>query len=192
VIRLLILAVLLSLANGGGGLSSDQQQASNSRQEGGITYTDLTGFTVIGIETRTNNAIESTADGVIPKQWQKFFSGEISEKILHKSGPSFYAVYSDYASDHNGEYSYLVGAKVEDGTTPPDGMVLKRIPAGKYAVFTSDKGPFAKVVPAAWQKIFQLEDEGKLKRSYHADFEVYDQRSQDPQNAQVDIYIGLK
>jgi predicted transcriptional regulator YdeE len=192
VIRLLILALLLSLANGGGGLSSDQQQASNSRQEGAVTYTDLTGFSVIGIETRTNNAKESTADGVIPKQWERFFSGGISEKIPRKSGLSFYAVYSDYASDHNGEYSYLVGAMVKDGTTPPDGMVLKRIPAGKYAVFTSDKGPFAKVVSAAWRKIVQLEDEGKIKRSYHADFEVYDQRSQDPQNAQIDVYIGLK
>ena len=92
----------------------------------------------------------------------------------------------------NGEYSFLVGAMVKDGTTPPAEMVLKRVPAGKYAVFTSDMGPFAKVVPAAWQKIFQLEDEGKLRRSYHADFEVYDQRSQDPQNAQIDIYIGVK
>jgi predicted transcriptional regulator YdeE len=173
-------------------LSSDQQDVSNSRQEHGITYTDLTGFAVIGIEARTNNAKELTADGIIPKQWQGFFSNGISEKIPHKSGQSFYAVYSDYASDHNGEYSFLVGAMVKDGTTPPAEMVLKRVPAGKYAVFTSDKGPFAKVVPAAWQKIFQLEDEGKLRRSYHADFEVYDQRSQDPQNAQIDIYIGVK
>jgi len=116
VVRLLILALLLSLANRGGGASSGQQQVSNSRQEGGITYTDLTGFTVIGIEARTNNAKESTADGVIPKQWQKFFSDGIPEKIPQKSGLSFYAVYSDYASDHNGDYAFLVGAMVKDTT----------------------------------------------------------------------------
>jgi predicted transcriptional regulator YdeE len=64
--------------------------------------------------------------------------------------------------------------------------------AGDYAVFTTDKGPLAEILPAAWQKIFKLEDEGKLKRTYQTDFEVYDERAQDPQNAQVDIYIGVR
>ena len=48
------------------------------------------------------------------------------------------------------------------------------------------------IFPAAWQQIWKLEDLGKLKRTYQADFELYDQRAQDPQNAQVDIYIGVK
>jgi predicted transcriptional regulator YdeE len=47
-------------------------------------------------------------------------------------------------------------------------------------------------VPQAWQAIFKLEDEKKLHRAYQADFEIYDQRSQDPENAQVDLYIGIK
>ena len=37
-----------------------------------------------------------------------------------------------------------------------------------------------------------MEDDGKLKRAYQTDFEIYDKRSQDPQNARVYIYVGLK
>lgn len=70
-------------------------------------------------------------------------------------------------------------------------MVLKQIPAGKYAVITTEKGPFPKVIPEAWQQVFKLEDERKLVRTYGIDFELYDQRALDPQNAQVDIYIGI-
>lgn len=157
-----------------------------------IKQANVPAFTVIGIEARTDNAKESTANGTIPKQWQKFLTEGMLAQIQNKDGPNLYAVYTDYASDHNGEYTYVVGAAVKDGTVPPGGMVVKRVPAAQYAVFTTEVGPFAKVVPAEWQTIFKLEHEGKLKRAYKTDFEIYDQRAQDPQNAQVDIYIGLK
>jgi predicted transcriptional regulator YdeE len=71
-------------------------------------------------------------------------------------------------------------------------MAVKAIPGGRFAVLTTDRGPLPKVVPRAWGEIFELEDEKKLLRAYQADFEIYDQRSQDPQNAQVDIYVGTK
>lgn len=189
--RALVLVAVLSLAAGSGGQANDQRQTTNDEKEAAITRVNSPGFVVIGIEARTNNAREATSDGIIPKQWQKFFNEGILEKIPNKSGPNLYAVYSDYASDHNGQYSYVVGAMVKEGTNPPSGMVMKSVPAGQYAVFTTDKGPFARVVPAAWQRIFKLEDEGKLKRAYQTDFEIYDQRAQDPENAQVDIYAGL-
>jgi predicted transcriptional regulator YdeE len=28
-------------------------------------------------------------------------------------------------------------------------------------------------------------------RSFHTDFEIYDQRAADPENAQIDVYVGL-
>ena len=154
--------------------------------------TQVSVFTVVGIEARTTNAKEASSDGIIGKQWQKFFAAGIPQKISNRLDTNFYAVYSGYASDHNGEYSFVIGAKVREGTQVPAGLVSKRIQAGRYEVITSDRGPFPKVVPAAWQKVFSLEDEGKLKRAYKTDFELYDQRAQDPQNGQVDIYIGLK
>jgi predicted transcriptional regulator YdeE len=84
--------------------------------------------------------------------------------------------------------------KVHPNAKPPGGMVLKKIPAGNYAVIASERGPVAKVVPTAWQQIWSLEDKSQLgsERSYRADFELYDERASDPQNSQVDIYIGVK
>jgi len=189
---LLALLCVLCVLCGKTGLANDQRRTTSDLKETPITRADLPGFVVIGIEARTTNAREATADGIIPRQWQRFFQEGILDKIPRKAGSNIYAVYFDYASDRNGEYIFVIGAMVKEGTTPPAGMVAKRIPAGQYAVLTSDKGPLPKVVPGEWQKIFKLEDDRKLTRAYQTDFEIYDQRAQDPQNAQIDIYIGLK
>jgi len=151
-------------------------------------------LSVVGIEVRTSNAKELTSDGVIGKQWQRFFQEGVLQKIPNKVSENIYAVYSDYASDRNGEYSFTVGAKVQPGSVPPAGFVLKKVRAGNYAVVTSEKGSSAKVVPQTWQRVWVLEDQHRLGgvRAYQSDFELYDQRAADPQNAQVDLYIGLK
>jgi predicted transcriptional regulator YdeE len=151
-------------------------------------------FSVIGIEVRTTNAKEMTSEGVIGKEWQRFFQEGVLQKIPNKVSDNIYAIYSDYASDRNGEYSLTLGAKVQPGTTAPAGFTLKKVRAGNYAVVTSEKGPSAKIVTQAWQRIWAMEDQHELggTRAYETDFELYDQRAADPQNAQVDVYIGLK
>ncbi len=151
-------------------------------------------FSVIGIQARTSNAREVTGGGAIPKQWGKFFKEGIADKIPHKVDSTIYAVYTNYASDHNGEYDFIIGMKVSSVSDVPPGMVAKKIPSGKFAVITSAKGPVAQVVPKAWQQVWSLEDNKQLGgvRAYKADFELYDQRSQNPQNSQVDLYVGLK
>ncbi|HKW18608.1 MAG TPA: GyrI-like domain-containing protein [Terriglobales bacterium] len=161
-------------------------------KEQDIRTIEISGFSVIGIEARTDNAKEATAEGIIGRQWHRFIAAGMAERIPDKAGQNLYAVYSDYASDHNGEYTFTVGAQAKAGTTAPAGMVLREVRAAKYAVMTTEKGPFPKVIPEAWQRIFKLEDEGKLKRTYQTDFELYDERALDPQNGQVDIYIGVK
>jgi predicted transcriptional regulator YdeE len=131
---------------------------------------------------------------VIGKQWQRFMSEGLLDKIPNKLAPDIYAVYTDYASDANGDYTFLLGAKVKNSAADlPAGMVKKTVPAGRYGVFTSARGPVAKVVVEAWQEIWSYFQSGENgTRAYHADFELHDQRSADPDNAQVDIYIGLK
>jgi predicted transcriptional regulator YdeE len=86
----------------------------------------------------------------------------------------------------------MVAAPVKGSIAAPSGMVSKQIVAGKYAVVTTERGPFPKIIPQAWSQIFKLEAEGKLRRAYQTDFELYNERALDPQNGQVDIYIGVK
>lgn len=153
---------------------------------------EIPGFTVIGIQTRTDNAKEATSDGIIGRQWHRFIDEGVADRIPDKTSRNLYAVYSEYASDHNGEYAFMVGAPVKPETVPPTGMVVRNIPAGRYAVITSERGPFPKVIPEAWQKVFELEEKGQLKRLYRTDFELYDERALDPQNGQIDICVGIK
>src|SRR5579885_1731659 len=150
------------------------------------------GFTVIGIAARTSNANEMTAEGIIGKQWGRLFQEGILEKIPNRADSSIIAVYTDYASDHNGEYTYILGARVTSDANVPAGMVAKKIPGGKFAVFTSEKGPAPQVVPALWMKINSL-PVGAVgaDRVYKADYEIYDERARDPQNLQVDVYLGI-
>jgi predicted transcriptional regulator YdeE len=152
-----------------------------------------TTFTVIGIGARSSNAKEMTADGVIGKQWARFMRDNWLSKIPNRADKAIVAVYTDYTSDHNGEYTYVLGAKVTSEAEVPAGMVAKRVPAGQYAVFTTEKGPAAKVVPEAWMRINSLPKSAVGgDRVYGADFEIYDERASDPQNSQVDVYVGIK
>jgi len=151
------------------------------------------GFTVVGISARTSNAKEMTADGVIGKQWGRFMQGGSLSKISNRADKAIVAVYTDYASDHNGEYTYVLGAKVTSDVQVPAGMVARKILAAQYAVFTTEKGPPAKVVPEAWMRINSLPKSAVGgDRVYRADFEIYDERASDPQNSQVDVYVGIK
>jgi predicted transcriptional regulator YdeE len=151
------------------------------------------GFTVIGVAARTNNAREATADGVIGKQWARFMQDSVLAKIPNKLDHSVVAVYTDYASDHTGDYTFILGAKVSSATDVPPGMVAKTIPAGRYAVFTSEKGAGPTVVPELWMKINSLPKSASGgDRVYRADFEIYDERSADPQNLQMDVYVGIR
>ena len=151
------------------------------------------GFTVVGISARTSNAKEMTADGVIGRMWGRLMQEGLLAKIPHKADSSIIAVYTDYASDHDGEYTFLLGARVTSDADVPAGMVAKEIPGGKFAVFTSEKGAAQKVVPELWMKINSLPKTAVGgDRVYRADFEVYDGRARDPGNLVVDVYVGIK
>lgn len=146
-------------------------------------------FKVIGIEIRTSNAA-----GDIPGQWKRFYTEGVLARIPDKEDGNTVVVYSGYASDHNGDYDYLIGARVKGASPAPPGMVMRTVPKGRYALLTTDRGQVGQVVSDAWRKIWDLEGAGGLGggRTYKADFEVYDQRSRDPGSSQVDIYVGIR
>jgi CubicO group peptidase (beta-lactamase class C family)/predicted transcriptional regulator YdeE len=176
--------------------SNAVEQLKKLREDGSAMIPkiiDHDGFTVVGISARTSNAREMTADGVIGKQWGRFMQEGTFGKIPSKADSSIVAVYTDYASDHDGEYTYLLGARVTSDVQVPEGMVAKKIPPGRFAVFTSEKGPAPKVVPELWMRINSLpKTVTGGSRTYRADFEIYDERAMDPQNLQMDAYVGIQ
>lgn len=155
---------------------------------------DVGGFMVVGIAIRTSNAQEKSPQAQIGNHWSRFFRDKWLEKIPDKADGNILAVYTDYSSDQDGEYTLLIGARVQQikGNLPP-GLVAKGVPPIKFVRFSSGTGPVAQVVPETWMRVWSSgEPEMGGTRAYRADFEIYDQRARDPQNAQVDIYIGIK
>jgi predicted transcriptional regulator YdeE len=155
-------------------------------------------FTVVGISARTSNPREMTPDGVIGKLWARFMRDGILAGIPHRADPSIVSVYSNYASDKDGEYDFLLGARVKSSAALPEGLTAVTVPAGRYAIFTSDQGPAARVVMDAWKRVWAALDESEKKseaagnRAYRADFEVYGEGALDPQNMVMDIFVGIK
>lgn len=151
------------------------------------------GFTVVGIAVRTSNAEQMTPERPIGKQWERLFKEGVLAAIPNKADGNIVAVYSEYASDKDGEYNYLLGARVTKVEDLPAGMIAKNVPAGRYAVFTSERGPVQKVVVEMWQRVWATPKNALGgDRSYKADFEVYDQRAQNPADAVVDLYIAVR
>jgi len=148
---------------------------------------------VAGYMIRTSNSKEMGGNGEIGKLWGRFMQQNLGAQIPNRTGKTLMVVYSDYASDEKGEYSYLLGAPVTSVDALPAGMSYRRIPAGQYAVFTTDRGPLVDVLQAAWRHIWATPSaELSGPRAFVADYEIYDQRSVDPNNAQVEIHIGLR
>ena len=146
-------------------------------------------LSIIGIQARTNNTKEMTDGGVIPKQWDKFFAEGVLARIPNKVNPTVYALYTDYAGDRKGDYSFFIGAEVSYTAAIPAGMVAKKVFAGKYAVVTSARVRRRPVVEVRLDR-FRRQLGGA--RAYQTDFEVYDQRSRGPQDSQIDIFVGIK
>lgn len=150
---------------------------------------------LVGLVVRTNNANEQNpTTGKIGPLVSDYFSQGMANTIPNRVKPGVtFSVYTDYESDHLGDYTYLIGEEVSSFEDIPAGLHRITIPASDYQRFTTPAGEMPMVVINAWQAIWQM-DEKALGgvRSYLADFEVYDERAIDPNNAVVDVYIGTK
>ncbi|MDD6827186.1 MAG: effector binding domain-containing protein, partial [Oscillospiraceae bacterium] len=89
-----------------------------------------------------------------------------------------------YENDANGEYDVTIGAEVSSVHGQIDELVIKTIPAGKYAKFEVE-GPMECAVCDFWQKLWQMD----LPRNYKGDFEEY--IGGDEKNCKVNVYIGI-
>ncbi|HIP37775.1 MAG TPA: AraC family transcriptional regulator [Crocinitomix sp.] len=146
----------------------------------------LESFKVIGITVRTTN--ENGQAGIdIPKLWNKFMSESVLTKIPNKITEEIYSIYTEYESDHTKPYTTILGCKVSSLATIPDGMTGFTFQGGNYKKFIAKGDLTQGAVYQEWSKIWNLD----LKRTYTADFEIYGEKAQDQQNAEVDIFIAL-
>lgn len=158
--------------------------------------TQLPEMTLLGITARTNNKNEMNSQtSKIAQLAGLYWSNQVANHIQHRREPGVtYAVYTEFESDEHGDYTYFIGEAV-DSLENQDLEKFKAltIPKSHYRKFTTDKGKIPEVIISAWQEIWAMKksDFGG-KRKYRADFEVYDERAMDPNNAIVDIYIGIE
>ena len=120
---------------------------------------------------RTHNIKENTAEK-IGQLWQNNFAK------LTKNEP-YYGVYLNYESDFTGYYDVAVAQE-----SKPEGSfsTIEIEDLTWYEIFPTT----CESVVQTWQRIWNKEKQGLLKRAYKVDFEKY------YPNGKVDIYISIR
>lgn len=150
---------------------------------------------LVGLTTRTNNKNEMDPQKAkIGGLLHKFTSNDMAKQIKNRKSPGvLYSVYTEYDNDEHGDYTYFIGEEVASLDNQDLSTFNKiKIPSSAYKKFTTPSGKIPDIVISAWQKIWNMSNhELEGERTYIADFEVYDQRAINPNNATIDIYIGI-
>lgn len=144
-------------------------------------------FSVIGICVRTTNE-NGQATKHIPALWGKFINEGTLEKIPGKIDNTIYCIYTDYEKDHTKSYTTILGCKVQNLDNIPNEMVGKNVDEASYEKFIAKGNLMQGAVLNEWKKIWNAD----VQRTFTADFEVYDEKSKNPENAEVDIFIAVK
>jgi len=144
-------------------------------------------FNVIGISVRTTN--ENGQSGKdIPALWSQFMTEEIQSKIPNKVSENLFCIYTDYEKDHTKPYTTILGCKVESLDVVPENMIGKTIESANYKELIAKGNLSEGIVFNKWLEIWNSD----LDRSFTADFEVYGEKTQNPEKAEVAIYIALQ
>ena len=69
-------------------------------------------FTIVGVTARTSNAKETAGNGAIGGLWARLRKDGLLNQIKNRADTHIIALYSDYESDKDGEYTYTLGSKV--------------------------------------------------------------------------------
>ncbi len=153
----------------------------------------LAEFKLAGISIRTNNKAEADPKTAkISSLVNEYFAGSIATKITNKKSPGkTFIVYTEYESNYTGEYTCFIGEETTEFNNLHANLKTIIIPAQQYIKFTTEAGSIPKIAIDSWIKIWQT-PELEQERLYQADFEIYDERAIDPNNAILDIYVGVK
>jgi len=142
-------------------------------------------FMIIGISVRTINENNQAAKD-IGNLWAKFMSENVLGAIPNKIDSTVYSIYTEYESDHTKPYTTILGCKVSNLLTIPNGMTGKSFGGGDY-VKLSAKGDLMKgLIINKWTEIWDMD----LDRAFTADFEVFGEKAQNPNDAEIDFLIA--
>lgn len=160
-----------------------------------FTHVVMPSKTLVGISCRTSNAREFNPEtaqiaGMVNRYVQENIAQLLTQRVLPGTT---YAVYTDYENGVAGDYTYFLGEEVKDAASVPEGLSRLVIPEQRYIKATTEPGVMPAVCIEMWQRLWHFSpEELGGERAYVADFEVYDERAHDLQQAVLDIYIGLK
>jgi len=115
-------------------------------------------------------------------------SEEIQSKIPNKVSEDLFCIYTDYEKDHTKPYTTILGCKVESLDVVPENMIGKTIESANYKELIAKGNLSEGIVFNKWLEIWNSD----LDRSFTADFEVYGEKTQNPEKAEVAIYIALQ
>jgi predicted transcriptional regulator YdeE len=144
-------------------------------------------FSIIGLSIRTTNENNKSAED-IGALWNRFLAESISKKIPNKTSNDIYSIYTEYESDYTKPYTVLLGCKVDSLDEIPAGLNGMTFSGGEYSKFTAKGNLQEGIVYQEWVKIWNSD----VDRAYTADFEIYGEKAQNPENAEVDIFIAIK
>lgn len=145
-------------------------------------------FKIIGISVQTTNQNNHAATD-LGQLWGRFYQEEISKQIPNRESDDVYAIYTDYESDYTGSYTTIIGHRVTSLDEIPDGLTGREIKNEKLLRYIA-KGEIPNAVVETWKEIWA--NDIALYRTYHADFEVYGEKSQQGEDSEVEVYIGVR
>jgi len=118
--------------------------------------TQLQEIKIVGITTRTDNARlfeQDPSTNDVAATVQKYFHGGLPSKIMHRAKPGVtYCIYTEYETDLNGKFTYVIGEEVTSFDDLPEGFTAITLPAQKYAKFTNKPGSMPDVCIDMWKK----------------------------------------
>jgi len=134
-------------------------------------------FSIIGVGIRTSN---DNADQ-IGALWQKFMTGNFSDRIDGRVNDDVVAVYCEYEGDHTKPYTFMLGCAAPADAQVPAGMTRRDLPGGRFAVFPSE-GEQPQALMRTWAEIWTA----PIERRFDSDYEIH---PDDPSGI-VHVYVG--
>jgi AraC family transcriptional regulator len=150
-------------------------------------------FNIIGYELKTRNT-DGENNLEIPKFWQHYIQNNLGSKIPNPLNRNELGLCTDYNMT-TGEFVYMIGMEVEEGTPVPEGMSYRSFPEMEYAIFTTPKATeenFVQSIQQTWVEVFSkwFPDSG-YEHQGSFEFELYDERCYGKEK-QIDICIPVK